>query len=398
MTSRIPSSRAPILHPSNTLIMPPLVSLETEPQGTRKCKASQKVLENGDPLIVKKQALQGHPGPASSTTPAPSHSRSARVEDADDPKDHRRSAPPRNPNRVLEAADGSDDDAIIVDKDMTDLPGLEELDDSEDEDEEVEEAEESAEAELERLKKEWNSPIYVFFKSTPAIEYINDRRVHVFECAAKHCCGRNGRHVRRYLDTGDAKSTGNLRKHTKLCWGDEAVAAGDKTRDVHAAREALAGMKDLNGSITSAFERVARSKVTYSNRQHTTTETRAEIVRWVAESKRPFRIVKDRGFQSLMKTGRPDYHIPLPETVSRDVKRVFVRAHDGTLSFATDAWTSPNHKAFIALTIHLEHDGVPISLLLDLVEVAKSHSGVNLAVAFANVLEEFGISDKGCNI
>ena len=52
---------------------------------------------------------------------------------------------------------------------------------------------------------------------------------------------------------------------------------------------------------------------------------RAEIVRWVAESKRPFKIVKDRGFQSLMKTGRPEYHIPSPQTVSRDVKKVFAR-------------------------------------------------------------------------
>jgi hypothetical protein len=52
----------------------------------------------------------------------------------------------------------------------------------------------------------------------------------------------------------------------------------------------------------------------------------AEIVRWVAESKRPFQIVKDRGFQSLMKTGRPEYHIPSMQTVSRDVKQAFVEA------------------------------------------------------------------------
>ncbi len=51
---------------------------------------------------------------------------------------------------------------------------------------------------------------------------------------------------------------------------------------------------------------------------------RAEIVRWVSESKRPFKIVKDCGFQKLMKTGRPEYHIPSPETVSRDVKKVFL--------------------------------------------------------------------------
>jgi hypothetical protein len=33
-------------------------------------------------------------------------------------------------------------------------------------------------------------------------------------------------------------------------------------------------------------------------------------------------------------------------------------------------------------------------MLLDLVEVAMSHSGVNLAETFANVLQEFGIEDK----
>jgi hypothetical protein len=177
---------------------------------------------------------------------------------------------------------------------------------------------------LERISKEWNSPIYVFFKPIPSIEYIDERRIHVFECSARHCKGKgNGRMVRRYLDTGDAKSTGNLRKHAKVCWGLETVAAADETRNIDTARKALEKVKD--GSITEAFERVAKGKVTYSNRQHTTTQSRAEIVRWIAESKRPFQIVNDRGFQSLMKTGRPEYHIPSMQTVSRDVKRVFVK-------------------------------------------------------------------------
>ena len=108
-----------------------------------------------------------------------------------------------------------------------------------------------------------------------------------------------------------------------------------------------------------------------------------------------------------MKTGRPDYHIPSEQTVSCDVKHAFVHAckqvakmlqeYEGQLNFATDAWTSPNHKAFVAFTVHFAHEGAPVSMLLDLVEVAKSHSGVNLAAAFAKVLEDFGISDKvGC--
>lgn len=80
--------------------------------------------------------------------------------------------------------------------------------------------------------------------------------------------------VRRYLDTGDAKSTSNLRKHAKICWGEEAIAEADKTRDVHGAREAISLMKLANGSIMDAFERVGKGKVTYSHRQHTTTEAR----------------------------------------------------------------------------------------------------------------------------
>jgi hypothetical protein len=57
-------------------------------------------------------------------------------------------------------------------------------------------------------------------------------------------------------------------------------------------------------------------------------------------------------------------------------------------------WTSPNHKAYVAVTVHFEHNREPICLLLDLVEVAKSHSGVNLAAAFAKVLNDFGIAHK----
>ena len=44
--------------------------------------------------------------------------------------------------------------------------------------------------------------------------------------------------------------------------------------------------------------------------------------------------------------------------------------------------------------VHMEEKGVPVSLLLDIVRVACSHSGINLAKAFAQVLEEFGIADK----
>jgi hypothetical protein len=68
--------------------------------------------------------------------------------------------------------------------------------------------------------------------------------------------------------------------------------------------------------------------------------------------------------------------------------------HEGTLSFATDAWTSPNHKAYVAVTVHFEKEGEPVSMLLDMVQVAESHAGLTLAAVFAKILEDFGISDK----
>lgn len=122
--------------------------------------------------------------------------------------------------------------------------------------------------------QEWTSPVYVFFRSTPQIEYFKSRRAHVFECAAGRCKARNGREVRRYLDKGDRKSTSNLRKHAKICWGNETVEAADSTRDVIAAREILKKTNIRDGSIKAEFDRIGKGKVQFSTRQHTTKQTR----------------------------------------------------------------------------------------------------------------------------
>jgi hypothetical protein len=71
-----------------------------------------------------------------------------------------------------------------------------------------------------------------------------------------------------------------------------------------------------------------------------------------------------------------------------------LQAYNGALNFATDAWTSPNGRVYVAVTVHSETNGVAQTLLLDIVECAWSHTGTNLADAFAKVLNEFGISDK----
>src|SRR6266478_7307544 len=109
---------------------------------------------------------------------------------------------------------------------------------------------------IERLSKEWTAPIYAFFHATPIVKCISGCRVHGFQCLAKHCRVKNGREVRHYLNTSDRKSTGNLRKHAKLCWGEDEVEAADQTKDVVAARGAINISKLKDGSLMAAFERV----------------------------------------------------------------------------------------------------------------------------------------------
>jgi hypothetical protein len=55
---------------------------------------------------------------------------------------------------------------------------------------------------------------------------------------------------------------------------------------------------------------------------------------------------------------------------------------------------SPNHRAYIAFTVHLEAQGEPLSFLLDFVELPKSHSGKNMADAFTEILKDFGAEEK----
>jgi hypothetical protein len=80
--------------------------------------------------------------------------------------------------------------------------------------------------------------------------------------------------------------------------------------------------------------------------------------------------------------------------VLRYILNPHLKEHPGSLHISTDCWTSPNHRAFVAFVVHLEHNGAPLSLLLDVAELAQSHSGENLAKTMQDVLEEFGIQDK----
>jgi hypothetical protein len=122
----------------------------------------------------------------------------------------------------------------------------------------------------ERLMKEWISPIYAFFDPTPHIVEVDGRRAHQFKCRAKRCKAT----IKRFLDKKDARSTGNMRKHVKSCWGEDTLNAADDAKDANEVRTKIVGGILKNGSITTSFERKGKGKVTYSHRQHTRAETK----------------------------------------------------------------------------------------------------------------------------
>lgn len=168
--------------------------------------------------------------------------------------------------------------------------------------------------------KKWTAGVYAFYE-TPTVAYPAPSRTlaHAFRCKGRGC----KKVIHRYVASKDITSTSNLWRHATACWGEDAVKAAKSAKDVDEVRKITASIK-RSGSITEAFERKT-DVVTYSHRPFTRIETRTELVKWFAENLRPFRIVRDRGFLVLMKTGRPGYYIPSPSTVSRDVKVVFAR-------------------------------------------------------------------------
>ncbi|KAJ7681444.1 hypothetical protein B0H17DRAFT_943027, partial [Mycena rosella] len=207
----------------------------------------------------------------------------------------------------------------------------------------------------------WSSHIYAFYNGDVSIEYRENKLHHVFTCAARGC----GHKVSRNQTSKDRNSTKNLRKHAVKCWGEDTVNAASDIGGLEQARALLKRHKgERNQRLTDIFKShsTAGHGDTLSHVPLTRAQTRIGFVRWISESLRPFRIAVDRGFHYLMKSGRPNLWTPSPSTIAGDVKVLYkktrerisirLRKRDGCVSLATDAWTSPNHRAFVAVSGH----------------------------------------------
>ena len=75
--------------------------------------------------------------------------------------------------------------------------------------------------------KDWSSPVYVFFEE-PTVDCVDGCHAHVFKCSGHGCKAS----IRRFIDTKDAGSTGNMRKHVRACWGADALCTADSAKDI----------------------------------------------------------------------------------------------------------------------------------------------------------------------
>ncbi|KAI0760026.1 hypothetical protein C8Q74DRAFT_1319292 [Fomes fomentarius] len=189
--------------------------------------------------------------------------------------------------------------------------------------------------------------VYAFYKPIPEIRE-----------EAKGC----GKKVKQWLHMKDVI----LWHHAESCWGTETISI------VKVHNKIVDSIMET-GTITAHITH-KKDQNFYMHHQHTRVEVRMKIVQWVWSS-----------------LGT----IPSPATILQDMKMVFVHSwscitkvlqmsgtgmqeYKGKLVFVTNVWTSPNHCAFVAVTVHFKHHGNLISLLLDLVKVVKLHTGTNL--------------------
>ena len=76
------------------------------------------------------------------------------------------------------------------------------------------------------------------------------------------------------MDTKDTRLTSNLHGHAKLCWGTEVISAAGDAKNANEVRTKICPGFLRDGSITAAFERKGKGKVSYSHRPHTRQETK----------------------------------------------------------------------------------------------------------------------------
>lgn len=164
-------------------------------------------------------------------------------------------------------------------------------------------------------------------------------------------------------------STASKTPKIKLPWlTSNAVIAGKQA-------------SEHNGSIFVLFVHKGKQLVKYSHHAHMNPEVHAHLIKWVTENNRPINVINNRELCNLLTAGQLNITLPSSNSISCDIQASFekcqeciaklLQEHPSHLHFATDAWTSLNHHAFVAWTVHLEYEGEMLSFLIDIIELLE---------------------------
>ncbi|KAA1067790.1 hypothetical protein PGT21_017083 [Puccinia graminis f. sp. tritici] len=177
-------------------------------------------------------------------------------------------------------------------------------------------------------------------------------------------------------------SCGNLNKHAALCLRKQQEAS--KTRTL--ASVGITGTGDIDPKEVPQLCAV-----------------------WCAEAARPFSALVDASHKALL---HPTVlkHLPTRKAVLKDIHmlysaiqdnyRTVLKQHQGALYLGVDAWQSPNGFDILGMVIYRLADNNPSNfkleaMPLDFISLTQCHTGEYLAEIVGQVVEKFGIADKG---
>lgn len=129
------------------------------------------------------------------------------------------------------------------------------------------------------------------------------------------------------------------------------------------------------------------------------------IVSWITKDCRPISIVNDEGFVNIMKiaTGCNTYSAPCYSTITEKMHHIYSEECKTlssklqaapAVSLTADFWTSAQNKAYLGITVHFIEEWTLKSCVLDVFEVAESHTAEVCGQTLVNTAEKWGIKDK----
>jgi hypothetical protein len=130
------------------------------------------------------------------------------------------------------------------------------------------------------------------------------------------------------------------------------------------------------------------------------------VVIWIIDNQQPFSVVENEKFIEMMHIFDPRYKIPDRHQIKEMIIDEFnerrsnigydLQKISSKVSFTADMWTSTiSSEAYLGLTIHyIDQNWVLRRFLLDIIPFKVRHTGINMAAAITNVLNEFNLAGK----